>query len=310
MPYTYSTISPTPAWIAVDSLTGLVTVNKANAPTNGFTGIARFQVSDGTATAIQDVPISVYAKYTVTTEYKELLTHRWTAKAVTRNRVSAAQTNIRWTAMALSRAKDVTPVVATPGARLVQFQRQFQSVASLPPINRLAQFSRSIAPEAGVFSTTIVAPIGSSGMTSLGSFSGQAKLPFAFNFGHGPGTYIYQFLGKLFIDAGGYTQSIQVNKRPSTNFLTWYGIGDPDKYRIRCEAEDSFGGNPTIWEATFFREGVIQIATGGLGINDGNNLIEPVSTPIAFVDNTSFVINYLRSGSTTSYIVRQGSYTV
>jgi hypothetical protein len=311
MPYTYSTIAPTPAWITVDSLTGLVTVNKANAPVNGFTGIARFQVSDGAATAIQDVPINVYAKYTVTTEYKELLSHRWVAKASSRSKDSEAQTTVRWNAMARNQVKDVTPAVSTPGARLVQFQRQFQVVASLPPVNRLVQFERSIEPEAGTFSTVTAPLLGTAGLTSFGLFTSSISLPFAFGFGGAASTTsVYRFQNRLYIDAGFYTQWIEVNNRVSTNFIDWHGGGDANKYRIRWEAEDSPGGNPTIWEVTLFSEGVIQVATGTLGTNTGNNHITSPTTPIAFVDNTSFVINYLRSSFTNSYIVRQGSYTI
>jgi hypothetical protein len=58
MPYIYSTVSPTPAWVSVDNA-GKITVDRANVPAGGYTGTARIQLGDGTTTTTIDIPINI-----------------------------------------------------------------------------------------------------------------------------------------------------------------------------------------------------------------------------------------------------------
>ena len=75
MPYTYSKIAPTPAWITVNPTTGRV--SWTNAPSAGYTGIARFQITDGINTVTRDVPITIEPSYEVALSYQEVTYINW-----------------------------------------------------------------------------------------------------------------------------------------------------------------------------------------------------------------------------------------
>jgi len=109
MPYTFSKVSPTPAWVTINS-SGLATIDYSAAPANGFNGIARFRVTDGVSEAFQEFALQVLPRYAVALDYQETEAIRYRAIASAKNadQVLLEPINIKYRAIATAKISDQT----------------------------------------------------------------------------------------------------------------------------------------------------------------------------------------------------------
>ncbi len=109
MPYTFSKVSPTPAWVTVNSSSGLATIDYSAAPANGFNGVARFRVTDGVSEAFQEFALQVLPKYSVALDYRETATMRYRAIATAKfaDQVLLEPINIKYRAIATAKISDL-----------------------------------------------------------------------------------------------------------------------------------------------------------------------------------------------------------
>jgi hypothetical protein len=116
MAYTFSLLSPTPAWVTIDPATGTVTTNPAAMPLAGHVGLIRVQCTDGANTAVITSPINLQPAYVVAVDYREITSIDWrlSLRSGTRVHLPAAPATNNWKTRITSGSNAVTKPPATP----------------------------------------------------------------------------------------------------------------------------------------------------------------------------------------------------
>lgn len=186
----------------------------------------------------------------------------------------------------------------------------------------------------GGYSDTIVAPLGSAGMTQLVGASEDDHCVNVGDIGFDFPFYDITFRTNIFVGSNGYVtfgseytlfsdltrtslgKALMICAADRSYQQVFANQDNPGQsFRIRYEGSSettgTVGSPNMVWECTLFSDGTIQLATGTLIATDGvNSLTDGTGayyTDYSIAENTSLVF---QRQSPTNYTVASGSYTI
>jgi hypothetical protein len=130
MPYSFSLVTPSPSWAAINAITGAVTFEPTAMPPAGYSGFIKIRCFDGANEAFDQVAITLQPRYAVVLDYRETSTSDWRSRfrSTTSDRVIQPPIFDAWKTRFASTTRD-RPALP-PGAATEEWKTRLSSTTT------------------------------------------------------------------------------------------------------------------------------------------------------------------------------------
>ena len=304
MAYSYGTVSPTPAWVTIDS-SGTITVDSQSVPEAGYQGSARFTVSDGTNQVSLDVPIDIAPSYawaaanTQIVDWAETSTITWAATvgAAFTSAQIFAPLDLVWVATVGASFEDTAGTLATYEDSIDLSQN-----ISLDP-SGLATYSESVG-----LAQTIDDSFGDGQKLGSTALSQASALTFSGAATYSESVALGQTVSNGFVGSepiGAPTESALITGLTFDQSSLYSGTTAADQARMTDGTPTTYAATNSVgdrWIEVSFAESLVSglLVGGGLGVGFGNMAAYLNNRQIQYWDGTAWVQIATVSGVTDS----------